>query len=556
MISENRQPRPRSWLQSGGRLAPLFTLALGLAATIAACQGCRDPLTPDGAASDKPTLRLYASSAIAGAIEPCGCTKDQLGGVDHLAAFMEAEKPAAPNAWMIAAGPLYFLDPTLRDDDRQQTLWKAETMAQSAKRMNMLAWAPGLNDWAGGADALTKLQGLSGATMLAANLQGAPGATATLVREVSGIKVGFFGLADPKDKVGRTPDGVTARPAAEAAKAAIDDLTKQGARVLVGVLSIPRGDALRIADNHPELAVLIVGKPAEAGDTNDAPKPPVLLGGTLVVESSNHLQSVGVIDLHVAPGGKKDGFITFQDAGGVAKAEELLSVSSRIRDLEQKINGWEGDKNVKPEDLAARKADLEKARAEKARLEKTDTPVTGSYFRYRLVEVREKLGADAQVKDQLAAFYKRVNEHNKVAFADRTPKPPEPGQAGYIGIDACTDCHDEERKVWDATPHAKAYATLVNDSKEFNLDCVSCHVTGYGKPGGSTVTHVDKLKDVQCEICHGPGSLHAKAPDKKDLIVLKPSTDTCVSECHHPPHVEGFDPVAKMKLILGKGHGM
>ena len=28
------------------------------------------------------------------------------------------------------------------------------------------------------------------------------------------------------------------------------------------------------------------------------------------------------------------------------------------------------------------------------------------------------------------------------------------------------------------------------------------------------------------------------------------------SACHHPPHVEGFDAKEKMKLVLGKGHGM
>ena len=556
--------KKRSWLRRNGSFAPLFALTLGLAGAVAACQGCRDPLTPAGevgVASDKPTLRLYASSTIAGAIEPCGCTKDQLGGIDHLAAFVESEKANAKTSWMVAAGPLFFLDPTLREDDKQQTLWKAEAMAQAAKQLGLVAWTPGANDWAGGRKTLGDLANLAGTPLLAANLsiagdsEGATGTTPTLVREVDGIKIGFFGLAEPKDKLGRAPAGVTTRPPNEAAKEAIEKLKADGARVLVGVLSIPRGDALRLADNFPEIAVLVLGKPVEVGDTNDAPKPPVLLGNTLVVETSNHLQTVGVIDLHIAPG-KKDGLVTFQDAGGVAKSEELLSVSTRIRDLEQKINGWEGDPNVKPEDLAARKADLEKLRAEKLRLEKTETPVTGSFFRYKLVEVREKMGADPKVEAELKAFYKRVNEHNKVAFADRKPKPPEARQAGYIGIDACTDCHDEERKVWDSTPHARAYETLQKDSKEYNLDCVSCHVTGYGKPGGSTVTHNEKLQDVQCEICHGPGSLHAKKPDKKDLIVLKPSPDTCVSECHHPPHVEGFDPVAKMKLILGKGHGM
>jgi hypothetical protein len=28
-----------------------------------------------------------------------------------------------------------------------------------------------------------------------------------------------------------------------------------------------------------------------------------------------------------------------------------------------------------------------------------------------------------------------------------------------------------------------------------------------------------------------------------------------VDACHHPPHVDGFDPVSKMQVILGPGHG-
>lgn len=33
-----------------------------------------------------------------------------------------------------------------------------------------------------------------------------------------------------------------------------------------------------------------------------------------------------------------------------------------------------------------------------------------------------------------------------------------------------------------------------------------------------------------------------------------PRTDVCVG-CHHPPHVEAFDPKEKLPLILGPGHG-
>ncbi|UQA62707.1 multiheme c-type cytochrome [Polyangium aurulentum] len=541
------------------RALPSWALVLSLAmgAGIAACQGCRTPpaatAEDDAAASTQPTLRLYVLSTVAGAIEPCGCTKDQLGGVDHLAALLRNEAGSAPASLVVGAGPMLFSDPSFKKEESAQYDWKAETMAVAAQDIGLVAWAPGANDWAAGPEALGRYVKASGAALLAGNLEGAPSATGVVVREVNGIKVGIVGVSDPRDRMGGGPAGLTAKPAADAVRDGIAEAKKQGARILVGLAAMPRGEALRLADTFPELHVLVVGKPSESGHTNDAPKSPMLVGNTLVVETSNHLQTVGVVDLHVRS--RDDGQLVFADAGGVERGEQLISLSERIHDLETRIASWEKGGKVKAEDLAARKADLEKLRAERAKLEEPAPAPKGSFFRYRLVEVREKLGSDPKVQSRLVDYYKRVNDHNRTAFADRKPTPAAEGQASFIGIEACTACHDEERAVWDKTGHAKAYETLEKDFKEFNLDCVSCHVTGYGKPGGSTVTFVEKLKDVQCEECHGPGSLHAKKPDKKGLITLKPDPQSCVSQCHHPPHVENFDPVAKMELILGPGHG-
>jgi 2',3'-cyclic-nucleotide 2'-phosphodiesterase (5'-nucleotidase family) len=543
----------------GGYAFWVPVMAIVAAAGLAACQGCKPP--PPGAAdagaaapATKPAVRLYVLSTVAGALEPCGCSKDQLGGVDHLAAFIANQRDEAPNQLVVGAGPMLFMEPTVEGDHASQDSWKAEALALAAKDIGLAAWAPGANDWALGAEALAKYQAQSGAALLARNLDGAGAAGGVAVREIAGLKVGLIGVSDPKDRAGAYPEGVKAGPAIEAMKAGVEEAKRQGAKVLVGLAALPRGEALRLADHVPDLHVLVLGKPSERGDGNDGPKPPVMIGSTLVVETPNHLQAVAIVDLFVQ--GDGDGRLVFADAGGVAKAEELISLSTRIRELENRIHEWEEDKKVDAKDIADRKADLEKLRAEKAKLESAETAVTGSFFRYRSVEVREGLGIDKTVADRLIAYYKRVNDHNKQAFADRVPPPAAKGEASYIGIDACTDCHDEARKVFDATAHARAYATLEKDHKEFNLDCVSCHVTGYGKPGGSTVTHNEKLRDVQCEECHGPGSLHAKEPEKKGLITLAPTPESCVSQCHHPPHVEGFDAVAKMKLVLGPGHGM
>ena len=169
-------------------------------------------------------------------------------------------------------------------------------------------------------------------------------------------------------------------------------------------------------------------------------------------------------------------------------------------------------------------------------------------------EIREALGTDPAVAKELSAYYKKVNEHNRVRFASRFPRRRRRSSRQYVGIEVCDACHEEPRNVWNKTRHAHAYATLADQDKQFNLDCVSCHVTGYEEKGGSTVTHVDLLKDVQCEVCHGPGSLHAKDPKKHKPVVAKPGPDRCLA-CHHPPHVEGFDAKAKMEEILGPGHG-
>jgi RecJ-like exonuclease len=128
------------------------------------------------------------------------------------------------------------------------------------------------------------------------------------------------------------------------------------------------------------------------------------------------------------------------------------------------------------------------------------------------------------------------------------------GQPSYVGVHVCAGCHGAAKVFWDTTRHASAYPTLSFQNKQFNLDCVSCHVTGYDKPGGSSVTHVANLENVQCEVCHGPGSLHAASP-KVDPPNKHPKEDLCLA-CHHPPHVEEFDAKAKMSEILGPGHGV
>lgn len=114
----------------------------------------------------------------------------------------------------------------------------------------------------------------------------------------------------------------------------------------------------------------------------------------------------------------------------------------------------------------------------------------------------------------------------------------------YKGFRICTKCHDAQGEAWRTTAHARAYDSLkagakteaklkakLDPAKDYaqDKDCVGCHVTGYGAPGGFKLgMDADASKSlvgVGCESCHGAGGkyrdAHGAAGDK-----LKTSFET------------------------------
>ncbi len=552
----DKDPAPGRKRQGFAIRAMLGGAMLCLAGALGACEACHPsgtPKPPQTTDDGPPTMRFYLVSDFAGALEPCGCVKDQLGGLDHMAAWRNAQRTAknAPaDEFLVASGPLFFLDPTLKEEKKAQERAKAETLAASLKGLDLTAFAPGRNDWALGQDTFVELATQSGAAVLAANAKGAPATwRGPVVREAHGVKVGFIGVAAPDKALEGQPLGALAfDPPVEAVKADVASLKSQGASIIVLLAAVGRGEAKRLADAVPDATAILVGSTGGGGEENTESPPPELVGDVLVIETGNHLQTVAVLDLFV-----RDGVMKFKDGTGLGDAQKRADLTRRIDELRGKIADWEKSGKVSAQDIDARNADLHKLERELSDLEKKPAPTSGSYFRITFQEVRDQLGSDKTVHEQLLAYYKKVNDGNRVAFANKLPAPPAADGAFYSGIDSCTKCHPGPRAVWDKTAHAGAYKTLQAGFKEFNLDCVSCHVTGYDRPGGSTVTHVEKLDAVQCEVCHGPSGKHAK-DGKTPVPVPRPSTDLCAS-CHHPPHVHTFDATSKILEILGPGHG-
>jgi hypothetical protein len=496
-------------------------------------------------------LRLYLVTDLAGALEPCGCTKDQLGGADHLGAWIRQSRQTAPASLVAAAGPLFFMDPGLVGERVDQDRIKAETIAHVLRGLDFVAFAPGANDWADGRAGLVALANAAGATAI---VSAEPPAVASppfgpvAVRTVGALKVGFVGYgAEERPRAGDPGPELSVKQGVEEAK-------RQGANVVVALAAVGRGEAKRIADAVPELTAVVVGSPRSSGDTNTASPQGERVGDVLIAQAANHLQSVSVLDLYLREAVTPGRLVKFADATGLELARAREDAARRIDDLHEKIATWERDMSVSPADLDARRRDLAALEAQREALDKRPPPAKGSFFRYSVKEIRDSIGKDPAIEAEMGSYYKSVNEHNRAAFADRIPTAPGPEQASYVGKDVCSSCHPAPLRVWEGTRHAHAYASLATQFKEFNLECVGCHVTGYERPGGSTVTHVDRLEDVQCEVCHGPGSRHVANPADKARIVASPEAAACLG-CHHSPHVEHFDAAAKMSEILGPGHG-
>ncbi len=514
--------------------------------------------SPTGAAVDAgrpvlPTVRLVLITDLAGALGPCGCVKDQLGGLDHFATWMQAERPRAPASLVAAAGPLFFMDAKLPRDRADQDRQKAAVIASLLHELHFAAFAPGVNDWADGQKGLIDLAHKAGCTILASSSAGfAPPFASAIVKDAGGIKVGFVGFGQGAPQAA---DAAADAPGPQESIARGVDLAKQqGASVLVALAAVGRDEAKRIAEAVPDLTAIVVGSAQTVGEENTVVPQAEAVGGVIVAQGGNHLQSVAVLDLYVRDRVTPGQPIRFVDATGLERGPERADLAARIDRLHEKIAVWERERTLPGAEIQARKTELAELEAERLSLDIKPPPIQGNFFRYALKEIRPSLGTDPTIQGEIGTYYEIVNGQNRVALADRKPLPRAAGQAGYVGVAVCGRCHAPAVAMWKHTWHARAYGTLSSFGREFNLECVGCHVTGYGLPGGSTVTHVDKLQNVQCEVCHGPGSRHVADPTDEKAVIAKPEADRCL-DCHHPPHVEEFDAVAKMKAILGPGHG-
>jgi hypothetical protein len=486
-------------------------------------------------------LRLVLVTDPLGYLEPCGCQQRPLGGLDKLATVVAEARAGGVPTLLLAAGDFAQgteLRPEDADEARAQEAMRARTFVQIWAGLKPAAITPGPLDLALPAPALGELTNEAGFPWLVDNQLAAPKAKSPLatarVVDAGGHKVGLLGLVGVAPGAEGLSDTLL-----ELASTKSQALRAEGAELVVALVSADRRTARMLAGKGPDVVLM-------GGLHLEEPLTPVVAGAVLVHAGQQGQYAVR-LDLGLAAGEGE-----WEDASNWTRRATRKELEKQIAERRERIDAWARDKSTNTADLDAQRERLREL--ERERDQPTAPTFKGRWFAAELHELAPEVPGDRAVGSAIDSHDQRVNEHNRVSLAHVLPLPAPPGTASYAGSESCASCHKQAYDWWRGTKHGHAYATLEAVHKEFSLSCVSCHVVGYNKPGGSTVTHVDKLKDVGCESCHGPGSLHNAQPELPNLIAKVVPESTCAG-CHTHEHSDRFVYDQFRQLLIVPGHG-
>ncbi|HEX3902617.1 MAG TPA: multiheme c-type cytochrome [Polyangia bacterium] len=481
-------------------------------------------------------LTLFYTASVHGTLEPCGCTSDPLGDLARYAALVRASErsTAHPATLLVDGGGLSFPESSSAKEKAANEL-RARFLGKTLEGLGPFAAGLAETDIGSGHGEVVPRR-------LAMNFSESAAVAPSELETIGEVRIGIFGVADPA-LAARV--GAEAEDPVPAAKREVARLRAAGADLVIALVPLDRPAARRLARAAaPDLIVL--GKQVGSGQARAEQ-----VGSSYLVAAAEELARVGRIDFVLRGAGP------LTDAGGPdAAAMRRVEIDAATARLDEELKRWSAaSAGGDPAFVAAKRRERAALDDEKKTLDRPWTPpAAGSYFTNRLIPLRRSLPRDektAAAMRKLDAEVAAINLRNAPP-----PPPPEPGRAFYVGDAKCGGCHKQALAFWKTTVHAGAWHTLVEVGKENDYKCTGCHVTGYGQVGGSSLGHTNRLRDVQCEVCHGPGSIHVaeKGLEDPSSVHREAPASTCTA-CHTEQHSDTFQYEAYLRDILGAGHG-
>lgn len=462
-------------------------------------------------------VTVVYTGGVHGALEPCGCSPGQLGGVAREATLVKEIRRENPAAILVDAGDLLIQDPEAPESIRPQLTLKAKFMQKAYGAMRASVLNLGGKDVAAGTDVAVSGAKAIGAAPISANLLdagGKPLAPGSAVIEAGGVRVAFVGAADPALLPAGLQSAIRADAPLDRVRAAVEEV-KPRADIVVLLSTLGLDAAHDLAMKIPGIDFVI--------DTGEGKDPrniviPLKAGDARLVSVKPLGEFVGRIDV----------------ALNVGKAGLLRDATTSDRIEGMPVEGAASGT------LFGGGLDLRGVSRKRAKNSAKLPPLAPGTFRHRVYALGDTFTKDAAMQQLLVDYKRQV-----AALGSRLPvtrsRIPTKG-ARYLGQETCKSCHRAIYEFVQKTPHAEAYATLERAKSEYDLECVGCHVTGWQKPGGFDQPRaVGNLKDVQCEDCHGPGSEHVVRGGGRGVggLAADVPVSVCLT-CHTPTHSTRF----------------
>jgi hypothetical protein len=440
---------------------------------------------------------------------------------------------------LVDAGNLTYPVSEIAPEKQEAADLTAEFLAKEISRLPFGGSALGSSDMLRG-EAMVQPK------RLAANLSNLSFLEVGKVHEVGEIKIGVFGLADPA--VGKSHAWPAGDPVATAQTEA-ERLRSAGAELVIALAPLDRSQARMVA-RKAAVDFVVLGRNVGEGSPRAEQE-----GRAFLLIPGEELQRVGRLDLVLRDNGSPR--VGLRDAGSREGSQlRAQQVRRELEQMEADLSRWEKDAETDSAFLKTKRAERDRLHAEGQQLSTVawTPPSQGSYFINRLVPIRRTLPRDRQLATSMRKLDLAVGAAN--LRAARPPAAAEPGRAHFSGDASCAPCHKASARFYKKTRHAHAWKTLQVANKIAHHDCVSCHVTGYGEVGGSSVGFTKGLENVQCETCHGPGSIHVEKRGLEKPLAIKTLTPEAVcTHCHNEKHSDTFEYQAYLREIVGPGHG-
>lgn len=502
---------------------------------------------------------LIFLSSLNGYTEPCGCTEDIVyGGIDRLVGTSHALQQSQQSPLvLISAGDTLFESVEVQDADKAQDTLRIALLASALHKAKLRVMGVGPRDLSRGWGVLDDFARDAELTLVSTNMRPiAPqGDEAISLERAAVIRVGALRvallnivLADSND----LREDIVVQDPQESLNQALQQADVAGADLRVLFLHGATEQAAAFASEQQAINIVMTTQNDEQRDSIGT------WGHSAQLQLWSQGRELGV--LRLVKDTDSDADDDWQQMGELSRDEydtltQLIDrLSKQIQELEDRME--EGDRSPMLAKLRIRKAEYQYKIQQAQKEAKEDAKNAGPHYLWNVFALAPTLPQDADIHQERLQYNRALQALNlEVA----TPPPAaKEGEAHFVGAQSCQGCHTSSHAAWSETAHAHAYASLANKDKAFDLSCIGCHVTGYQQPGGSSLGFTDKLENVQCESCHGPGSEHVQNPtlvNKKAGIQLDVPEATCRG-CHTPEHSPQFNDERYRARILVPGHGI